>query len=200
MIIKYEKKALLLFNTFRQLIPLLLLTILTIITLTIFVVGEFSNNADNRFILTIKHYLGFTILIINYLVYFYSRKQFKIIIGVTLILGLFNLINFTASEISTYIGIGSLKIGCQPYFFLICFVTYISNRKAVNNLIGELFGPTPEKAIQKQEKYETETIQRFIDKYQSYSNEQLENILTDKRYVSEALEASKRILEQRKNT
>jgi hypothetical protein len=187
------------FDKYRQLMPLLLLTILTIITLTTFVIGEVGNNAENRFILTFKHYGGFTILLINYLIYFYSRKHFKIIVGITLIMGLFNLINFNASQISTFIGIGNLKLGCQPYIFIICFVTYILNRKSVNNLLGELFGPSPEQTIQRQEKYEIETIQKFMDKYQSYSNEQLENILADKRYVSEALEASKRILDQRKN-
>ena len=193
------KKVIFFFDKYRQLIPLLLLTILTIITLTTFVIGEISNNTDNGIILTLKHYLGFTTLIINYLIYSYLRKHFKIIVGITLVLGLFNLINFNASQISTFISIGSLKIGCQPYIFIICFVTYISNRKSVNNLLRELFGPTPEQAIQRQEKYETETIQKFIDKYQSYSNEQLESILTDKRYVNEALVASKRILEQRTN-
>lgn len=188
------------FDKYRQLIPLLLLTILTMVTLTTFVIGEFNYNIDNRFSLTFKHYLGFATIIISYLTYFYSQKHFTLIIGITLLLGLFNLIIFNASQIITYIRIGSLEIGCQPYIFIICLVSYILNRKSVNNLLGEFFRPTPEQIIQRQEKYETETIQKFINKYQSYSNEQLENILTDKRYVSEAIEASKRILEQRKIT
>lgn len=168
--------------------------------MTKFTKNELTYSENNqRFLLTIKHYLGFVVLAINFLTYFFARKYYKIVLGLTLFFGLFNLVNFTISQITTSIKIGGLTIGCQPYIFIIMIITYILNRESVNGLLSNYINPTPEKMAQMQQKYEQETIQKFVEKYQSYSEQQLETILTDKQYIPEAIEASRIVLEERKN-
>jgi hypothetical protein len=184
------------FYRFKQLIPLIILTIVALFTL---INGLLYISDDNTFLLNTKHYLGFTTLIINYLVYIFLRKYFKIIITLTLLLGLFNFINFTAALITSSINIGNVLLGCQPYVFLICLLTYFLNKNSVHKMLHKVLEPSPEIVRVRKEKQEANSKRNFLLKYQTCSTTQLETILKEKRHVGEALEAAKQMVEQRKN-
>jgi hypothetical protein len=111
-------------------------------------------------------------------------------------LGLFNFINFTPSKHTISIGVIVLEITFQPFVFLIGLLTYILNINTVNSFLKASFNLSPKE----QEMLEDEAIKKFMEKYKSFSNERLEAIVEDKRYASQAKEASRKILAQRKNT
>lgn len=140
------------FKKYKPLIPLLLLTILFLTTFIAFIKGIADKNEGNQyFVLSSKHYLAFGALCLNYLIYFFARKYFKIILALTLLFGLLNHINFTPYKLSYFFTLGSLEICFQPYVFFIIILTYLLNRKIVHNLWTKFFAPTSEKVIQQNE-------------------------------------------------
>jgi hypothetical protein len=176
----------------KQLFPIFILTFFVITTIISTLKGTIELNGEvYDFGLTTKHYLGFAILIILYLMYFFKRPYFKYFLGITIILGLFNFINFTPTLQTSSFKIGNLKISFQPYILIIGVFSYILNYKKINGFIFLYIRPFLEQNKQ-------EGINKFIDKFKSYSNEQLENILNDNRYNNESKDASKLILLQRK--
>lgn len=175
----------------------MVLTIMASITLIYFVLGVLQiDNVFGNLELTPAHYLGFITLLINYFIYFFAREYYKFIFGTTLLLGLFNFINFTPSKHTISIGVIVFEIPFQPYVFLIGLLTYILNINTVNSFLKASFNLSPKE----QEMLEDEAIKKFMEKYKSFSNERLEAIVEDKRYASQAKEASRKILAQRKNT
>lgn len=187
----------------RQIIPLLLLTAYCIEVGVAAIKGWADMAGETyEFALSTKHYIAFGAVTLNFLAYFLLRNLYKYILGLTVVIGLFNVIVFSVFETTQSFSLNSLKISFQPSAFLAGLLAYILNFKKVNNFILDNFRTvqTPEE----QDKFEKvifdEETQKFKERYKSYSNEDLTEIITEKRYVSGAIEAARQLLDERNLT
>ena len=85
-------------------IPLVISTILLLVSLYVF---STSNN-----VLSLEHYIGYTCFIVSVFLYFKNRLLYYVIFGLSLLAGLFGLIEFYF--ISYKVGFGSF--GISPIF------------------------------------------------------------------------------------
>ncbi|MBC8112170.1 MAG: hypothetical protein H7Y04_14025 [Verrucomicrobia bacterium] len=102
-------------------------------------------------------------------------------------------------ETTFFLKVGSLDTSFQPIFFFVGLLTYILNFTRINDFIIDCFTPSPEQARINQIERENEAISKFKERYKYYSTNQLENILKGRKFVPEALEATKQLLEEQKN-
>ena len=155
------------------------------------------NGENFDFELTTRHYGAFLAIIINWISYFFGRRLFKYVLTLTLLLGLINLINFTALLTMSFIAYDKHQLGLQPTIFWISILTYIINFKRANEILYKFFGPTPEQADKNARRRQTEQIDKFKDRYSKYSDEQLNIILTENKFVPDALQAVRQLLNER---
>jgi hypothetical protein len=153
-----------------------------------------------EFALTTKHYIAFGAITINFLTYFLLRQFYKYVIGLTVVLGLFSLMTFSALTTTSSFGINSLKIGFQPSAFWAGLFTYIINFKRVNEFIFNNLATkrTPEARQTDDKQRFAEGVEKFKQKYDGYSVESLTEIITANKYIPEALEAARQLLNERK--
>ncbi len=175
----------------RQLLPLILLTGFCIEAI-IAVLLNYS-------ILTTKNYIAFGVVVVNFLTYFLFRQFYKYTLTVTLTVGLFNFIVFSAGEWTTSFSLNSLKISFQPHSFLAGLLAYIINFKRVNEFIVDNLATkqTPEEQERSEKTRFTEGVEKFKGKYESYSTETLTEIITANKYMPEALEAARQLINER---
>jgi len=113
-----------------QLLPLLLLTaycidaVITAVRRTVVMAG-----VTYDYELTIKHYIAFGAIGINFLTYFFLRPFYKYTLGLTVAVGLFNIMTFSALKTTSSFGINSLQIAFQPSAFWAGLLAYIINFK-----------------------------------------------------------------------
>jgi len=187
------------YEKYKQLIPVLVLilfclsTVMSAIHGTVIMAGETYD-----FELTIKHYLAFAAVLINFISFFLFRSIYKYTLLVTVLLGAFNFINFSAFETTWSVNISSLTIAFQPSAFLAGFVTYLINRKKINGYIIDQLKPSPEDAERNAKEYWSESVNKFKERYSSYSIEELNQILAENKYVAEALEAARQLINDRR--
>jgi hypothetical protein len=74
---------------------------------------------------------------------------------------------------------------------LISILRYIINFKRANEILYDIFGLTPEQVNKNAQRRQTEQIDRFKDRYSKFSDEQLNGILTENKFVPEALQAAR---------
>jgi hypothetical protein len=189
------------YQQYKQLIPVIILTVFAIVTILTSFRGTVEMNGENYdFELTFKHYGAFLAIFINWLSFFTFRRFFKYVLTLTLLLGLINLINFTALQTISFIAFDKHQLGLQPTIFWISILTYTINFKRVNEILYDFFGPTPEQADKNARKRQTEQIDKFKDRYSKYSDEQLNIILRENKFVPEALQAVQQLLTERQKT
>ena len=184
----------------KQLLPLLLLTAYCIDSIQTAVRGTIVMEGETyEFALTTKHYIAFGAVTINFLTYFLLRQFYKYVIGLTVVLGLFSLMTFSALTSTSSFGINSLKIGFQPSAFWAGLLGYIINFKRVNEFIVDNLATkqTPEARDTIDKARFAEGVEKFKQKYDGYSAETLTEIITANKYVPEALEAARQLLNER---
>ncbi len=152
-----------------------------------------------NFELTTKHYIAFSAIGLNFLTYFFLRPFYKYTLGLTIAAGLFNLMTFSALETTQSFALGSLKISFQPSAFLAGLVAYITNFRKVNEFVFDNLrtAQTPEMQDKIGKEKFQESVAKFKVKYDNYSVEMLTEIVTEKKYVPEAIEAAKQLLKER---
>lgn len=190
-----KKKIASLFNT--KTIPLLALSVLFSITIVQLLTDSFMVEGKSySYQFNEKHYLALGALIINYATYVFSFKHYKYTLLVTLLLGLFNIINFNIERDSFFWG-SDRFIQFQPYIFLICLLTYAFNYKSINALLGTFISPTKHIKDKRQKEYLMEKSNRLKKMYTGFETVKLEKIIADQRYQKEAQLAAKEILAER---
>ncbi|OYU97359.1 MAG: hypothetical protein CFE21_03445 [Bacteroidetes bacterium B1(2017)] len=150
--------------------------------------------------LSATNYLAMEVLAFNYLVYFLFPKFYKVTLTLTLVIGLFNIIEFSYGTTTVRASINGLIIYFQPQAFLAILLTYKINFKKINDFLFKKEGPEPssEEAIKKDKVRFEEEVIRFKEKYESYSTATLLKILEGGKYVPEAMEAARLLLKERK--
>ncbi len=183
-----------------QLLPVLLLTIycidavVTAMRGTVVIAGTTYD-----YELTIKNYVAFGAISVNFFTYFFLRQFYKYTLGLTIAIGLFNLITFSALQTTSSFGINSLKIGFQPSAFWAGLLAYIINFKRINEFILDnlVTKQTPEEQERTEKARFAEGVEKFKRKYESYSVDTLAEIVTANKFVPEALEAARQLLNER---
>lgn len=196
-----KQQTLAIIKNHRQLLPLFLLLAFCLdafiaeVRGTVFIGGEVYD-----FTLTFKHYFTFVALGVNALIYFWFRPFYRYSLGITVALGLLNLLTFSAIEETRTISFNSLKLSFQPSAFWVGLFAYIINFKKVNNwILDYLANRQPSEEREKREKVRyAERVEKFKGKFENYSPENLKNIITSNNFVPDAQEAASQILIERK--
>jgi hypothetical protein len=185
------------YKYYKPIIPIVVLTVIGVLTiLTYFTGTDVISGTEDSFILTAKHYAAFLSLVINYASFFTVRQHYKYILSLTFLFGLVNLINFTPALTISGLRIGQLEIGFQPTIFLTVILTYFLYFKRLNNYILDLFTLTTDQ----NEKMVLEQIEKFKYTYKNKDTEELIQIISENKYVPEALEAARQLLNERSST
>jgi len=156
----------------KDIIPLLISIILLIISIGITLFTDYTLNY--------KHYVGIGLIGISTLLYFKNKRLFVYIFGLTLILGIVNLIDIYYSNI--IFGIGPIKF--NPIFLTLLIIFLPLNKDLLNKMF-------PKKELAENIKL----IKHYEQKFESKTESELKNIADEKSgYVNEAKTASKNIL------
>ena len=184
----------------RQLFPLLLLTAYCINAIVAAVRGTVvMAGSSYTFELTTKHYIAFSAIGLNFLTYYFLRPSYKYTLAFTIAGGLLNFMTFPALETTQSFGLNSLKVSFQPSAFLAGLLVYLINFKKVNEFIIDNL--TAKRTQEEQTKIAKarfqEGVEKFKEKYGNYSAEMLTEIVIEKKFVPEALEAARQLLKER---
>jgi hypothetical protein len=96
-----------------------------------------------NFILPIQNYIGYALLVLVTTLKIVEVKRIRTWLGILLVLGTFNLIQFTVS--TNWIGFGSnSEYGIQPICSLLLLFFVILNFKKFEDLLVELFAKHPQ--------------------------------------------------------
>jgi hypothetical protein len=105
--------------------PLILTIILVIISLCYSIFGNY--------VLSLKHYIGFSLILMSFLAYFSNKRIYSIIFAISLTLGLIGLIDIFFIEFA--ITIIFIKINLVFLILLILFL--VTNKEKLNKLFPE---------------------------------------------------------------
>ncbi|WP_146035292.1 hypothetical protein [Formosa algae] len=128
--------------------------------------------------------MGIGLIGISTLLYFKHKKLFVYIFGLTLILGILNLIDIYYSNI--IFGIGPIKF--NPIFLTLLIIFLALNKELLNKMF-------PEKELAENNAENIKLIKHYEQKFESKTESELKNIADETSgYVNEAKIASRNIL------
>lgn len=180
--------------------PLLLLAVYCINAIVAAIRGRVVMVDETyNFLLKTKHYLAFVAIVVDLLTYFLLRPFYKYTLGLTIGLGLLNIMVFPALEVTQSFALGSLKVSFQPSAFFAGLVVYLINFKRINEFLIEhlITKGTPKEQKNVRAKF-VEDVERFKVKYNNYSVEDLAEIVTENKFVPEAIEAARQLIKERR--
>jgi hypothetical protein len=185
------------YQRYRQLIPVFVLSILFLSTLLAAVRGTIElDNVTYGFAPTIKHYGAFVAIVTLFSSFFWQRKYYNYALLLTFLLLTFNLINSNASEISIGLAIGELGIKLNPFGLLFGLITYALNYQTISPLLLRLIKPSEAKIAYAQNKEIIEFKERFTRK----SSDELAQIVADNKLIPVAVIAAQQLLQERQVT
>jgi glucan phosphoethanolaminetransferase (alkaline phosphatase superfamily) len=168
----------------KDIIPLLISIFLLLTSVGIILFTEYTLNY--------KHYVGVVLIGISTILFFKNKNVFIYVFGITLILGIINLIDIYYSNI--IIGIGPITF--NPIFLTLFIIFFALNKETFNKMF-------PKKEMTENELAEKNSkninlIKNYERKFESKTESELKNIADEKsRYVNEAKIASKNILKNK---
>lgn len=112
-------------------------------------------------------------------------------VGLLLLLGVFNVLNFFLIRTASSFGIGDLSAaGIDPYLFCVLVVYYIVNKRAINRIISSIFRENDKERADKQQKL----IDFYLSQFKNSTPDELERALNKiKDYPTEAQIAMQQI-------
>lgn len=148
--------------------------------------------------LTKANYAGFVAVAACLLSYFVARQLFKRLLGLTLLLSVFHLLNFLPTAINIGLGFGELSVGIEPFSLLLLIGYYLLNRSSANAFVRRyvLPAPTPEKALRLQR----ESTDQFKQNFARKTNKSLRQIVQDRKLIADAIIAAQELLAERNST
>lgn len=146
-----------------------------------------------------QHYFAAGLFVLCLIVYFIKREVYIICIITTLILFLFNLVVFTKGFYLFKFRISLLQLNFQPHAFILLVLTIALYRKQVYEFIQFMFNSklSPEEKEKQESLAYARGVVKFKEQYARYSTDQLTLIVQENTFVPEAVEAARRILEER---
>jgi len=159
-----------------------------VILLSIVAVASLIAGIVLKWVFNYQLFMGLSLLVYSHIAYFLKIKKFKTCFGITLIAGIFNIIQFTPYTIGFQFIF--LKFQVIPTLFFIVFVSL--NRSQVMDMIQDQFTATADE----KEKNSLAKYESFKKGFISLSDKEIENRL-NKVLVPEARKALNEIQEER---
>lgn len=153
----------------------------------------------NGFHLQHQHYFAAGSFVLCLVVYFIKKEVYVICVITTLILFLFNLVLFTKGFYLFKLRISLLQLNFQPHALILLVLTIALYSKQVYDFIQFMFNSklSPEEKAKQESLAYVRGVVKFKEQYARYSTEQLTSIVQENTFVPEAVEAARRILEER---
>ena len=168
----------------KDIIPILISVIILIISIGITLFTEY--------VLNYKHYVGIALVGISSVLYFKNKKLYVYIFGLTLIVGIINLIDIYYLNVS--FGIGTIKF--NPIFLTLLIIFLALNKELLNKLFPAK--KLTENDLAEKDAENENLIKNYELKFQSKTESELKNIADEKSgYVKEAKIASKNVLKNK---
>jgi hypothetical protein len=152
--------------------------------------GEYS-----RVVLTKANYAGFGAVASCFFTYFIAPRIFKRVLGVTLLLALFNLVSFLPISLSIGITLGDFPIGVNPFGLAALLTFYFLNRSTANAFVRTYLIPAPTPARVHQ--LRRESIDQFKQTFARKSDDSLQRIVQERKLVGDAIVAAQELLAER---
>ncbi len=145
--------------------------------------------------LTIKHFGGFILIGLVILIYILKRKYFKKTLGITLVLGTFNIIAFTPTIHTIAFGISPIGITLQLFSLLILLIFSIQNKKRLEKLLGLNRSFENSSSIPQ---IDEDKVEKYKDNFGDKSLPELTQIASSNgKFVLEAVEAAKQLIKEK---
>ncbi|MDZ7646079.1 MAG: hypothetical protein U5K54_02245 [Cytophagales bacterium] len=178
--------------TKRKVIDLLPLFILTGGLIYTLIVTKFR--VDN---FDIQLWGGLLMTIISWLTYLTWKKGYKIILGLTLITGTVNLIEFLPMTITVGGEISGHTIGLQLFSFVTLLIFSFINRQRIKQIIGDMIKEKPMTETELADHREKK-IEGFKVKYKDKAIDELTRISNSAgTFDKDAVEAAQRLLTEK---
>lgn len=187
-------------NKYKQILPLLMLAIYcagiiqTVISGVVEIEGEMY-----PYILDIRQYLGIAAVIVGFISFMFFRKYYKYVLILTLFMGIFNLIVFSAFISTQSFSFNSLTVSFQPSaFYATCLAALLNLRRLSNAVVSRFFSEkTNEEMKQDHSDRHAEDVKRFKEMFKLRSKEELIEIIADQRFTPAAREAAEQLLTEK---
>ena len=146
--------------------------------------------------------VGLVLTILTTLTYFFWKKGFKTVLGITLILGTINLIKFLPIYITfggglTFSAFGNgFVISIQLFSFVLLLIFTYINRRRIKQIAGDLIKDKPLTEAEVLEERESK-IERFKLQFRDRSIDEITTISRSDTFDKEAVEAAKRLLTEK---
>lgn len=184
---------------YKQLLPVVVLAAFSCSTAISYWLQDKDTPGISYDVLTYTHYIAFAAVSITVALFFVYHRGYRYALVATLLLGLVNGANFTLTEYSFTLGLGGLKITFQPLSLLVLALTYALNFNRANKALLNRLRPEPASvqtaAAAAQER--TAQVEKYRETYLAFSDGQLRQLIEDKRYAPQAVEAARQLLEER---
>ena len=176
-------------NWIKKHSDVIIILILSVISL----IGIFQK-VLNAYPFLIRNYIAYAVLIVLIILKSIRVSRIKTILGVVLIVGTFNAILYTHQDVFITLFVGKLNFfGFQPVSFLTLIGLILLDFKGAKAVIKSII---PKESSEDQLISQQKSIQRFKDKYQLYSRDQLKEIIDNPdSYQYFAVKAAKELLE-----
>jgi hypothetical protein len=179
------------FTRHKYLLPLFWLTLFIVIT----VIKGFSRN----FYYITENHLAFSAITFLFICYFLMNKIYPYLLAAVIIAGLFNLLVFTISVYTYRLRLGGLNLVFQPHAMIALNIYIAVYWKQIQSFVSKLLGNilTEEDKLAYQKHVYKENYLKFKERYANYTDERLTTIVEENKFVPEAVEAAKKILDER---
>jgi hypothetical protein len=150
----------------------------------------------------IQNYIGYGLLIGISILRFIKIKKIKTILGVFLIVGSINVIQFTYSAMIVFFSLSwpaygdrTVSFGIQPLSTILLIFLIVVNRSDFIGLIANIFFEDPQIAIERRKR----TAAKHYNELKSENDSKLQEIIDNKNmYQLEYVKAAQKLIEERK--
>lgn len=175
----------------RKYSDLIILAILWIVSIYSVIVAII-----NPYDIGIQNYIGYGLLIAISILRFFKIKKIKTILGIVLIIGTFNLIQYTYYTQSYFVKISALTIRFQLISFLLLCFLIIVNFSDFMRLINSLLSEDPKIAADRQKRM----VEKHYNELINEKDDKLKDIISNKgMYQVNYVKAAQRLIDERKN-
>jgi hypothetical protein len=181
---------------FKKYSDLIILTIIWIVS-----IYSVISVIVNSYVIGVQNFIGYGLLIGISILRFLKIKKIKTILGIFLIVGSINAIQFTDSKITfiftwTPFGQRYSTFGIQPFSILLLIFFILINFSDFMRLLTDMFSEDPKILIEKQKRIAV----RYYDELKNEKDSKLHDIVENKNtYQIEYVRIAQRLIEEREN-
>ncbi len=151
----------------------------------------------------VQNYIGYSLLIVISVLRFFKIKRIRSILGILLVIGSINAIQFTHSTVTFFFSLSwpafdnkTLSFGIQPLSSILLIFLLIVNRSDFMNLLTDLFSEDPNLVAQRQKL----VAEKHYNELKEAKDSKLKDIVENKSmYQVEYVKAAQKLINERIN-